>query len=847
MPNQRPRIAAVVVVLALGFGSQTYFSRSYPQPILFGDPSAYYAVGQRLQQAAARLTSGEDLGAVFHSVRGLLYFAGVGSVYGVIDSVSPQNIPYFRTVLSLFNTLACLGCFFLAWRLSGSYGGGLLALVLAVVYPPFSVQTGRLFPDPITGCLFVWSAYLLLRGVQDSSRRAMFGAGLTLTAALFIRSQLFNFVLLLLLITVVGTVFWWWREHKALLAALVLGAAPFTLLWVGVVRAVGNELEQIEAFGNFTFQPRYPYGFWQFLDSDGWMGPYRLKQEPYYKAMESEAADDRELLESYSRQLAFTAGYVASRASESALMILDNVYRLYDRPANDYKWDYPFPYSLQVVYQRLLLLAALIGFVVIASRRPSWALVFFVPICLALLHAFSYPWPRFNQPAMPIVIAGAGAGCVWAVSHSPRKWRLLIAIAIGATILSSCGSWLRMPWPELARGLRALARVSWLSLPFLYVAQARNRKRDQAPSYEPSFEGRRVALAAAVFAVLATLVTVHDLRSPTWHETSVRLGEARQVITLSPEALGKLRRASEAFVALDLLVPNGDPQGIRITVNGHDLSAKLTPTMPAFGESTFAGGRDRREYRQWWAVPLAAEILPDRAPAILDIVVAALGRNDVTLFGDRFRDQERVYEGPSFGDWPHLAQVKLEYDGDYRLPVRRQLASSSTGSEPGSRHRIRVVTLASNEGRLVWETEAVDAGVRTALAFYAYSGSRGEARLAVDDEVVATFPLGSREDFDIDGLCYRAGPPRGDMAYGGYVMLIESAHDGPVSLSVQFRSGMSITPMFISLDTRPFDISALVARCTHGKVPARGFGAILEARTNSYPTDTGRWSVADVF
>ena len=255
-------------------------------------------------------------------------------MYGFIDSLNAHNIPYFRTVLSVFNTLASLGCFFLARRLCRSYWAGLVALVFASVYPPFSVQTGRLFPDPITGCLLVWSAYLFLRGAQEKSKRAMFGAGLTLTAALFIRPQLFNYVLLLLLVSVATTAYWWWREHKLLVAALLLGCLPFTSLWVGIVQAVGDDLEEIEAFGNFTFQQRYPYGFWQFLDSDGWMGPYRLEQEPYYKAMEAKAADDPELLESYPRQLVFTAGYVASRPSASALMFLDNIYRSL-RPARE--------------------------------------------------------------------------------------------------------------------------------------------------------------------------------------------------------------------------------------------------------------------------------------------------------------------------------------------------------------------------------------------------------------------------------------------------------------------------------------------------------------------------------
>ena len=191
--------------------------------------------------------------------------------------------------------------------------------------------------------------------------------------------------------------------------------------------------------------------------------------------------------------------------------------------------------------------------------------------------------------------------------------------------------------------------------------------------------------------------------------------------------------------------------------------------------------------------------------------------------------------------------MKLEYDGDYRLPVRLPLASAATASSTRSRHRIRIITLGSNEGRLVWETEPAIAGEPTALAFYAYSGRRGNASLEIGDEVEATFPLGSTNDFDIEGLCYRAEPPRGGMAYGGYVVFTTPTRDGPVPMTVRFRSGMSIEPMFMSLDTRLFDASELVARCTAENIAALGVGAILEAVTNSYPADTGRWSVADVF
>lgn len=225
------------------------------------------------------------------------------------------------------------------------------------------------------------------------------------------------------------------------------------------------------------------------------------------------------------------------------------------------------------------------------------------------------------------------------------------------------------------------------------------------------------------------------------------------------------------------------------------------------------------------------------------------------MYGDRFHDRGRVYEGPSFGDWPHLAQVKLDYDGDYRLPVRLPLQSTGTRSDRKSAHRIRLISLANNEGRLLWETEPVGTGERAVTAFFAYTGSRGRAELLVEGEPALSFPLGSDEAFEIETppyrLCYRAEAPRAGMPYGGYVLTMDAGREGPIALGAKFMSGMSVEPMFVSLDMRRTQAKALAdlaARCDVGqKRRVVGVGRITEAETNSYPKDTGRWFVAEVF
>ena len=846
------RAAPVLALLGSGFAIQAHFLSRYPQPILFGDPGAYYVVGQKFQQAAARLLEGEALSPVFESVRGLLYFAGVGSLYAVIDAIRPQNIEYFRIVLAGFNTLSMLGGFFLGRRLAGAYAGGLVALALAFLYPPFSVQTGRIFPDPITGCAFVWSAFFYLRGVQQKSAASMIASGLTLGIGLLVRSQLIQYVGALLALALLASAPWWWRSHRKLALALALGFLPAAVLWIVIVRAVSGDLKQIEAFGNFTFQQRYPYGFWQFLDTDGFMGPYRLGQEPYYQALEAEAEARPELLASYPKQLGFTLDYLSSRGPESVLLVLDNMYRLFDRPANDYKWDYPVAYRRQVIYQRALLVLALAGMATLLSASPASAGVFFVPACLAVLHGLSYPWPRFNQPAMPIVIAVAGAFVVWAA----REWRRRAAagalvLLLLAGILLYTASGVRMSAPELARLLRFLGIVSGIAAPFAYAALASRNRR---------------AFVLVGLAVLLALAGAHELRSRTWHEIELPLGGdvagIQQSIHLSTEGLQRLRQASEVFLVFDLHIPDGSPRGLHVEVNGRRFAPeKWIPTMPRFGESTAAGGRDRLGYRQWWALRLSEEALDT---ASIQVSLRSSGRSPIAVYGDRFPEQEGWYEGPSFGDWPHLASVKLEYDGDYRLPIRRRLESVRSSSFVVHRDegrsefpgvfRIRLLEPGTNEGRLWWETEPAPAAKEAAIGFFAYSGKEGSATLLLEEEPALGFPLGSAEDFEVDvpphRLCHRAEPARGDMAYGGYVLFTPLAREGPVGLGVRFFSGMSAEPLFFSLDRRQDRerLSELIARCNPppNAAPVDGVGRILDATRNRYPDDTGRWSVVSV-
>jgi hypothetical protein len=247
--------------------------------------------------------------------------------------------------------------------------------------------------------------------------------------------------------------------------------------------------------------------------------------------------------------------------------------------------------------------------------------------------------------------------------------------------------------------------------------------------------------------------------------------------------------------------------------------------------------------------------------------VAAPPEAGVHLAVDRFRGQQRVYEGPSFGDWPYLVAGKLEYDSDYRIGVRRPLQSLATAGyrldAEGRRvpmrgvPRIRVVTLDRNEGGLRWAAGPSPAGRPVALAFAAFSGVRGHADLVVDGRRVSSFPLGATASFDVSAepwrLCFRAEGTRSDKPYGTYFLFGTAPREGagPVEMEVRFRTGMSVEPRFFQLDARraAADLPAPPPGCAPPRGAAFGSGVerILDASRNNYPEDTGRWTVGAVY
>jgi hypothetical protein len=857
------RRCALAGLIAIAVGVQVHFITAYPQPPLFGDPAAYLRVGRNISQALERIGQGQAVVETFIGIRGSLYFAGAGAFYGLVDRLFPGDVGAIRYGLILLNAVGFIGAYCLGRRLGGnSTGAGLLSVGLAMIHPSFSTHIGRAYPDPLTGALFVWSAAIYLRAVEEGRRVLFFASTLLLSAGLLVRPQILGpvFLVLVALLSLAAARA---PAHRPSVLALLAGLLPAAFLWIGLHLAIaatadraGREDDFAGRYGWTVFRSTYPQGFWQYFETDGWEGPYRLRQEPFYKALETAAQDEPSLLTSSVKGYAFAFRYAMRRPLDSMLLMLDNAYRIFDRPTNGYRWDYPIPTRAQLILHRLILLGALAQMAWTAAQRPITLPIFLVPACLATVHAFTFPWPRYSQPSLLILVAAAAA-------FTMRLGSLLQSVgrparALGGTLVAAFAAIPIVGWaPEGARFVSTLSLLAGLSIPFILISRA-------AP-----FGWPRLAPLLVALIVLAPSAA-HQARSIQWHEREVTLGpdvvEARQSISLGAKAAADLRRAKEAFVVFDLLSPTGDTSGLSISINGTPhMGTELVPTMPRLAESTTTGGRNPLTYRQWWALPLPAHVLGSEGATTIDIRLRVTSPASFVLFGDRYRDEQTHFEGPSFGDFPRAVALKLEYDGDYRIPAKHPLESERTesrtlkvGQDAQSADmifRIRVLTLSSNEGGLTFETEAA-LGRQTAWGFFAYSGSRDEAEIRTETAGPFRFPLGSVKDFSVEGegsqLCYRARRERAGSSYGGYVLLTRKAQPGRSEMvTVSFRSGMSIEPLHFHLDNRalPSELAKLFDEC---RVPAtvahqKGAARILDASRNSYPDDTGKWRVGSVY
>jgi hypothetical protein len=825
------------------------------------DQSGYLVGGKTLIAAIPGILQGNWTDSKVEAARRWFDFLGVAFFYGLADALRPGDIDFFRRVLGLLNALTA----FASCRLAAQLGGHPASMVTAFFFllsPAFAAGASRVYPDALTGALLCGGLSLLL-GAE--TRLTAFVAGGLLGASLLIRVQLVPWIPGLLLLCLVAGSPWWMGDPRRrlkvlsssfgfLIPCLVLASASALALENNDYRAPKHNLPRYQA---------YAMGVWQYLDTDGWDGPYRLKKEPFYLALVEASRADPELMRSRIRQYGFALHYLWLRRAEAAPLILDNFVRIVGRPQNPEHRSFFGNAELLVGLHRVAILGAVAGGALCFLRGGFFILVPLLPLFVASVHAFAFPWPRYFMPVLPVAFALSGVGIAAMGRGLPERsrgalWSLVFLAALGFLRFL-----LADPAPEAARAVSLLALAWGLISLALLAAPPGSKSRD------------RQALLAA-FGAVAVAALNHEWRSRSWHETVLALQDGdtlRQEIALDARSVERLRALPERFLAVDAELAGlaGDPW--ELFINGRP--SLLQPSIPPMPESIpFA--EEARSYPQWWIAPLSSELLDQVASeGCLRAEIKIRSAGDVKIRADRFEGQASVLEAPSFGEWPKAVGLKPEYDRDFRLVSRYHIESGATQTTlvRGSQTRvlraiarIRVLGLQDRTGRVVFDAapSRISAkGGPAVLGFSARSGmrGRGEAELLVNGRRLIRFPIGHFSSYERTSgawrLCYRDLTPNNPEAFearGHYYLR------GPLGcvtercrVAVEFLPGLDDRPLFFTTEPAPRQPAeeahhAPLTACGFGVAdPDWVFGRLVDGTSNRYPEDRGRWAVSVVF
>jgi hypothetical protein len=663
-----------------------------PQPLVIGDPAAYHDIGRRFASAMAEVRGPRDVADVAHALRPYGGLATTGVLYGGLLLVRDT----LRTI-HVAHALAMAGAVALLVRAAARIGGRRLAAVtglLALLYPTLPVICGIVQPEPMILLLWTLALDQLFRAREDGSPRRFASAGLAFAVGLALHPQGLWFLLAALCgVSLAAAPVLVRPPARGWAAAFACGILPVALATAAGeawARPAVHVLDERHGFWAYT--ARVPLGFWLFVDTDGWQGPLRIDETRYARGLLSAEAEGR--VRGGLGRAAHTARFVAENAGASVRTVLRNLRRLFELPDNPFRRDFILPYAWQVAWHRALVVLFLLAVPLAIARRAAPLLV---PVAiLAATYPLYHVFNKYAVPAAPFVLLGAALALERLAFSEPRRaWfgLALGAAALGA-VLEPGDLALRGVPVAAARALPPLLIGSGLAAAFVLAI----RRWADGPA-------GRVAGALAGALLLASGVA-SAWGDPSTRELRVPLARTvRHEIAPGAEGLARLAGAQEAWLFLDLLIPDGRGERLRLQFDGGAvaLGPELRPTMPTFGLATIRGRRDPRTIRQWWAVPFRSDMLRDGRVALTmrDTAGAAVVFGDLATPGSGGIDP-----GLSLGQWPLLSVYRLMHGGEYRLPARQPLAGSRWSEADGRRLPgalgIRLVVLDPAAGPPPW-------------------------------------------------------------------------------------------------------------------------------------------------
>lgn len=796
VPKQPPPSAAPDPRLPALFGALVLVSCLtqafwFPQPLLIGDPAAYHEIGGRFRDALLAVRSPDDVADAMQELRPYAGLAVTGLVYGLLRALLDR-----LATIYVAQSLAVAAAIFFTVRAALRLRGRPLAVavgLLALSYGTFPVLVGQVQPEPFLLMLwgFAFDAWLAAEAGKDARGAARAGLAFALGLALHPQGLWF----LLAAFGIVLAPFarsLWLRERRALVRGFGVGLLPVVLItaagesWARPVTPVLDERH-----GFWAYTASFPLGFWLFLDTDGWQGPERIDDTRY--ARELRDALGSGAVAGRLGQLRFTAEFVAANAPASLRTVLRNGHRLFHQPDNPPRRDFPLPYPLQQAWHRTLVVLALLG---VAVALPGAAAPAYLPFAmLSTTYPLYHVFNKYAVPATPFLLLGAALALARLQQDRRLSLRLALAAAgLGATLPPAALAFADVP-VGLSRAIVLALHLGGLAAAFVLVGRDWTR----------AAAGRLLTATAGLALLLPSLAA--EWGDPGWRDFHVALDRpAEHEIALAPEDVAALSSAREAYLALDLLLPDGDPRPLELAFESGLVvpGAELQPCMPSFGLASVRFHRDPRTFRQWWRLGWRPEMASTGR-----VRLTLRGGRGAWLYGSLGDTRAGSAVGLSLGQWPYLSVYRLMHDGEYRLTTEQPFSGTSRASRhagetlPGLLG-IRLVRLADETSVARVETAPAPRAARAVVtAVWARTSSAGDVELELPGEVLR-FRLGERGI-----VAGRAGPYPAELRFSptgedeGWYLLRTTAPPGvPLRLGFVPRQEMASPPRVVAPQLR---------------------------------------------
>lgn len=546
---------------------------------------------------------------------------------------------------------------------------GILAALLAALYPGFVVNAARLLSETLA-CFWVCVVVLLTIETIVRSRWQLAGAlGIALSILQMTKSAM---------IATTGAVF----ACTLLLSRQYLHRRSLILLSVGMMVVILPimALQQLTlGKSSFVQDRKSNYNLIVGLNtaSYGWLTfPY-----PSFAGLDSKSLP------------VIVADKIVSEPVALSLTLLDKPVRLFKFPWNDFKTPIGnIDFKQQVLAHQACLLLAVIGLCLgLSATGPNKAIgaeqirARLVLLGLIFLHGIYFLFStlgRYGITAMPAVLVFAGAGLFFvirALSQSDRRpGYMLVGSALALFLVLRFDAIANlMAIPYLEQYYVALATSLVLKIACLVVfIVALFRLIDRSGSF--SSGAKPITILTALAIVLLAIVPVRA--NGRGHEWSAKLDKGYQAITQTIDLpVSKLADLSgrDCYVIVDCQNWRTLGQSADLVVDEKALEEVAVPLMPfvqrlddskmrgekerylefenVFSQALIPTGGGNLDLRQWFAVRLPSdtiEKLRKASESKLNVRVVQRGVEPVTMFGSYvLRRNQAIVPGLALYSW----------------------------------------------------------------------------------------------------------------------------------------------------------------------------------------------------